>query len=220
MFSRISLNGNKFTQYEDGKRTPVADDSINVVIVSSAPVSRTYYKGEYDPDRTSPPTCWSATNASPSPDVPPEQRQSIRCLDCVHNHKGSGSGGGRAGRFVMRLAIALEDDLDKIHQLQLPATSVFGDAKNGNMPMQAYSRHLRTHKTPAISVVTNVYFDADSYAPKLFFKPIRPLEENELGLAHELASQQQTTEAISMSMPVKRPNFAEVNGFVYTANAN
>ena len=44
------------------------------------------------------------------------------------------------------LAVALEGQLDKVYQIQLPATSVFGAVEDGKMPMQAYARFLNENR--------------------------------------------------------------------------
>jgi hypothetical protein len=155
--------------------------------------------------------------------VKQEDRQANRCMDCAQNIKGSGAGTSRACRFAQRVAVALEGDFTKVYQLQLPATSLFGKAQGGKMPMQAYARYLSSHDTPAISVVTECTFDLESPVPKLFFKAIRPLLQEEVSLAASLSESEETREAIAMptSMPLKGSIFAEVDGFVYdSTNAN
>jgi hypothetical protein len=143
-------------------------------------------------------------------------------MDCPQNIKGSGSGTSRACRFAQRLAVVLENDFTKVYQLQLPATSLFGKAKDGKMPMQAYAQYLSSHNTPAISVITECVFDRGSVVPKLFFKAVRPLAEDEVSLAVSKAESQEAKEAITMSIstPSRGSIFAEVDGFVYDANAN
>lgn len=123
-----------------------------------------------------------------------------RCMDCPMNIKGSGQGESRACRFQQRLAVALEGQLDKVYQMQLPATSVFGKGDDGKMPMQAYARFLNEHDTPPIAVVTEMYFDDDSDVPKLFFKPVRPLEEAELQQVASLLEHPDTKRAITFSV--------------------
>lgn len=198
---RISLRGGKFREIVGGEQVNVSkDDKLNIVIVNAARISRTYYGGTYDPENPAPPTCWSADTNTPAPEVPEDQRQAARCVDCPQNIKGSGQGEGRACRFAQRIAVALEGDLEKVYQLQLPATSVFGEAKDGKMPMQAYARYLQAHKTPAIAIVTEMYFDENSDTPKLFFKPVRPLEEAELQAVVALKDSPETERAITMTV--------------------
>jgi hypothetical protein len=198
---RISIKGGKFRLMVDGEQVSVAKgDEINIVVVNAAGVSRTYYEGTYDPNNATAPSCWSADTRVPSPDVPAEQRKSARCADCPMNIKGSGQGDSRACRFNQRLAITLEGKPDDVYQLQLPATSIFGEAKNGNMGMQAYAKFLNAHNTPIIAVLTQMYFDENAETPKLFFKPIRPLDEPELIAAVAAKDSEDAIKAITMTV--------------------
>jgi len=198
---RISLNGGKFREFANGEQVSVSkEDNLNMVIVNAAPISRTYYEGVYDPQNPTPPKCWSADTTAPAPDVPAENRQAARCMDCPQNIKGSGQGESRACRFAQRIAVALEGKLDTVYQLQLPATSVFGEAKDGKMTMQAYARFLSAHNTPAVAIVTNMRFDENSSTPKLFFKAVRPLDEQELQTVVELKDHPDTLKAITLTV--------------------
>jgi hypothetical protein len=198
---RISVRGKRFRELVGSEEMRVSkSDSMNIIIVNAAPLSRTYYEGTYSPDSPSAPHCWSADTNVPSPDVPEDQRMASRCMDCPMNIKGSGQGESRACRFQQRLAVALEGQLDKVYQMQLPATSVFGRGDDGKMPMQAYARFLNEHGTPPIAVVTEMYFDDDSDVPKLFFKPVRPLEEAELQQVASLLEHPDTKRAITFSV--------------------
>jgi len=165
----------------DGEQVSVSKDStLNMVIVDAASIARTYYEGAFDPENPAPPMCWSADTQTPSQDVPEEQRQAARCADCPMNVKGSGQGDTRACRFSQRLAVTLDGEPEKVYQLQLPATSLFGAANGNAMGLQAYIKYLSAHNTPAIAVMTEMRFDDDATAPKLYFRPVRALDEEEL----------------------------------------
>lgn len=200
--NRISIRGMRFRQYAGGEQVAVSkDDAMNIVILNAARISRTYYEGTYDPDNPAPPSCWSADTQTPAPEVPAEQRMSDKCTTCPMNIKGSAnSGAGRACRFNQRLAVAIEGEMDKVYQLQLPATSIFGDAKGSQMGMQAYARFLQAHNTPAIAVVTQMSFDVNAETPKLFFKAVRPLAENELRVAIDVKDSPEAIKAITLTV--------------------
>ena len=154
---------------------------------------------------------------TPSLDVPEDQRQSGRCLDCTQNIRGSGKGTGRACRFVQRIAIVLEDDLETVYQLQLPPTSIFGDAVKGDMPLRAYARYLEARETPFVALVTSIYFDTESNIPKLFFRPVRPLEEQELETVKRMMEHEDTTKALTLNVvtveDINESPFAVTDGF-------
>ena len=198
---RISIRGMRFREYDGGEQVNVSkEDSLNMVIVNAAPISRTYYEGTYDPENPTPPKCWSVDTQAPAKEVPADQRMASKCADCKMNIKGSGQGESRACRFQQRLAVTLEGKPDEVYQLQLPATSVFGEQKDGKMPMQAYAKFLNSHNTPIIAVVTQAYFDVNAETPKLFFKPVRPLDEAELRQAVEMKDSEAAIKAITLTV--------------------
>lgn len=198
---RLSIKGNKFRLIVGGEQVSVSkEDTMNIVVVNAAPVSRTYYEGTYDPNNPSAPTCWSVDTRVPAPEVPAEQRKASRCADCPMNVKGSGQGEARACRFNQRLAVTLEGKPDEVYQLQLPATSLFGEAKGGNMGMQAYAKLLNAHNTPIIAVLTEMRFDENAETPKLFFKPVRPLTEEELQAAVAVKDSEDAIKAITLTV--------------------
>lgn len=177
---RISIKGSRWRLMLGKEQLAVRkDDQLNMIVIDAAEVSRTYYEGTYDPEVQSRPVCWSHDSRVPAPEVPEDQRQAARCGDCPMNIKGSGQGSSRACRFAQRLAVMLEGETDKVYQLQVPAASIFG-APNGNkMALQAYAKYLAEHDTPIQAVVTAAYFDENSESPKLFFKPVRMIDDEE-----------------------------------------
>ena len=182
---RLSIRGGTFTPY---------GDSVEVVIVNAAKVSRAYFANEFDGENTVAPTCWSEDTQRPAPGV--NERQATRCLDCKQNIRGS-AGRGRACRFQQRLAVVFEDNLEEVYQLMLPATSIFGKTVDGHMPLQEYAKHLSKHNTKAASVVTKIYFDSNSVVPKLFFKPIHGLNQEQFETVSGMIDHPDTHEAIT-----------------------
>jgi hypothetical protein len=199
---RISIKGGRFREIVGGEQVRVfKGDQLNVVVVNAAPISRTYFGEAYDPNNAVAPTCWSSDTKMPNADVPKESRQSATCATCPMNIKGSGQGDSRACRFNQRLAVTVEgDETNTVYQMQLPATSIFGDGRGGKNGMQAYAKLLAAHNTPAIAIVTGVMFDEDSETPKLHFKPVRPLDEEELQAAMVARDSAEAKDAITMTV--------------------
>lgn len=201
---RISIEGGAFREFIGGKEVRVSEDrAMNVVLVNAAPVSRMFFEGVYQKGKITKPTCWSSDTQRPDNAVPQDQRQASFCKDCPQHVKGSApSGEGRACRFQQRIAVMIEGELDKkeVYQINLPSTSVFGDAEGKKMPLQAYGRYLKAHNTHAISIVTEMRFDIDSATPKLIFKPVRALEEHELKAALEMRDHEDTIKAITLNV--------------------
>jgi hypothetical protein len=198
---RISIKGGRFREMVNGEQVRVnSSGSLNIVLLSSSKIGRTYFEGAYDPENPSAPTCWSPDSEKPDAAVPAENRKAAACRDCPMNIKGSGQGDSRACRFNVRLAVAIEGSYDKVYQVQLPATSLFGDAKDGKMGMQAYAKFMTANETPMIAVVTQMYFDENSETPKLYFRPLRPLEEHELNDVLKLAEHEDVEKAITLTV--------------------
>lgn len=198
---RISIKGNKFRMIVGGEQVSVSkSDEINIVVVNAAPVSRTFYEGSYDSNNPSAPSCWSTDTRVPAPEVPAAQRKAASCAQCPMNIKGSGQGNSRACRFNQRLAITLEGKPDEVYQLQLPATSIFGEADGKKMGMQAYAKFLAAHNTPILAVMTQMYFDENSETPKLFFTAVRPLDENEFKAALAAKDSDDAIKAITLTV--------------------
>jgi hypothetical protein len=96
----------------------------------------------------------------------------------------------------------LDGDIEKreVYQLQLPATSVFGDGKDGKLGLQAYGKFLAANNVHAISVVTRMKFDVASEQPKLSFSAVRPLDQEELETALEMRDSQESKDAVTLTV--------------------
>jgi hypothetical protein len=195
---RISIRGNVFRMMVDGKEIAQNEDrAMNIIIAAAnANVSRTFYAGTYQEGQAMAPTCWS--NDGVTPDIKSEQPQASKCASCAQNIKGSGQGDSRACRFSQRLAVLLENDIrGDIYQLTLPAQSIFGAAENGKMPLQSYAKFLGSHGLPVTAVVTEMRFDTASATPRLTFKAVRPLNEEELAMTQDKGQSAEAKSAIA-----------------------
>ena len=177
---RISIKGGVFRLLASGKEVAAIDERyLDVVIVNAAPkVSRVFYAKSYDAAAVSAPDCWSPDGDKPSHDA--ENRQASRCAECVQNIAGSGQGNSRACRYQQRIAVVLANDMEgDVMQLTLPATSVFGKENGDERPLQAYARYLVAQNIDPSELVTRMRFDTKSESPKLYFKPVRWLTDDE-----------------------------------------
>lgn len=199
---RISLKGKEFREMIGGKEYRVSEDrSMNVVIIKAAPkVSRTYFEGTYSEGEAKAPTCWSSD--SQKPDAAVKDKQSNTCLNCPQNIKGSGQGESRACRFSQRLAVLIEGEIDReeVYQLVLPSTSIFGDGEKGKLPLRAYAEFLKLKDAPMSGVITEMKFDSGSAVPKLFFRPIRPVTEEEWEVIQRLKDSDDAKKAIELTV--------------------
>lgn len=199
---RISIKGNVFREMIGGKEYRVSEErSMNVIIIKAAPfVSRTYYSGSYQEGETVRPVCWSSN--SKTPDAAVKDKQSNSCATCPQNIKGSGQGESRACRYSQRLAVLIEGEVEReeVYQLVLPATSIFGEANGNKMPLRAYAEFLKTKDSPMTCLVTELKFDLASPVPKLFFRPIRMVTEEEYEVVQRLKDSDEAKKAIELTV--------------------
>jgi hypothetical protein len=198
---RISIRGGVFRLIDGGQEIAVNEDrAMNFVIVNAAPnISRTFYEGTYEEGKNAAPSCWSADGISPDASI--ESPQAKTCMDCPQNIKGSGQGNSRACRFSQRLAVVLENDMrGDVYQLTLPSQSIFGKPEGDRMPMQAYAKYLKAQRTPITVVVTEAKFDTKSATPRLTFKPVRWLTDDEIDAALDQGKSPAALSAITMTV--------------------
>jgi hypothetical protein len=198
---RISIKGGVFRLLSAGKEIAnIEDRHLDVVLVKAAPkVSRVFYMKQYDSEAVVPPTCWSADGETPDKDV--QEKQAPRCADCAQNIAGSGQGQSRACRYQQRVAVVLADDIEgDVMSLTVPAASLFGKAEGENRPLQEYARFLVAQNVGPEMVVTRMKFDTKAESPKLFFKPMRWLTDDEYELVQEKAASDDATKAITMTV--------------------
>ena len=205
---RISIKGGVFRLMADGKEiTSIDDRHLDVVIVNAAPkISRTYYAGTYEEGNTSAPNCWSADGETPDASI--DTPQASNCASCPMNVKGSGQGDSKACRFSQRLAVVLANDIQgDVMQLTLAATSIFGKEEGDKRPLQAYARYLAAQSINPETLVTRLRFDTKAAVPKLFFQPVRWLEDDEYAIAVEKGASALAKNAVTMSVskPADKP---------------
>lgn len=194
---RISIKAGVFRMIVDGEEVAQNEDrAMNVVVVAAAPKdSRTFYAAQFkEGQKISAPDCFSDDGDLPSSKA--RNPQSKRCVDCPQNQAGSGPNGKRACRYSRRLAVALEGDVGgDIYQLTLPSNSLW-NADNGKMGIKPYAELLGSHGLNITDVVTEVRFDTASSSPKLVFKAVRPLSEEEIVIVQKKGKSAEAQKAI------------------------
>jgi len=198
---RISIKGGVFRLYSAGKEVAAIEERyLDVVIVAAAPkIGRVFYMKSYDGEANAP-DCWSSDGEKPSADA--SNKQAATCADCAQNVAGSGQGNSRACRYQQRVAVVLANDMEgDVLQLTLPAKSIFGKEEGDNRPLQAYARFLLAQTPNPVDpseVVTRLKFDTQSESPKLFFKAMRWLSDDEYPNIAEKGQSPEAQKAIAM----------------------
>jgi hypothetical protein len=195
----ISIKGGVFRLNEGGKEIAAIEERyLDVVIVNAAPdVSRVFYAKAYDGE-VSAPDCWSQDGKTPSSEASNPQHN--KCDGCQQNIAGSGQNNSRACRFQQHIAVVLANDMEgAVLKLTVPAKSVFGKEEGDNRALQAYARHLGAQNIDPSEVITRMKFDTKSEAPKLFFKAMRWLTDDEFPTIQEQGKTDTALKAITMS---------------------
>lgn len=208
---RISIRGSVFRLIADGKEVSALEQRhLDVVIVRAAPaIGRKFFAGTYDEEKSAPPDCWSADGITP--DAASAHRQSSGCASCPQNIKGSGNEESRACRFTQQIAVVLANDQEgDVLQLALPAKSLFGKEDGDNRPLQAYKQFCASGNAHVEQLITRMKFDTNSSTPKLFFKAMRWLteEEAEIAKAKGLSDEAERAVTMTVSAHVAPPVFA------------
>ena len=199
---RISIKGGVFREMIGGKEYRASEErAMNVAVIRVAPHnSRQFFSGTYVEGERAAPQCWSSDGMKPDADV--RNKQAPNCASCPQNIKGSGQGESRACRFQRRLAVMIDGEIERreVYQLICPATSVFGDGERGKMPLQKYAQHLQAHRTPITKIITELRFDTASTQPKLTFKAVRPLTDEEFAVVAEMRDSAEAINAVTFNV--------------------
>ena len=194
----ISIKGSRFRMMAGKEQVGVwGEPYLNVIIINASEhVGRTFYIKKFVEGDNSTPDCWSTDGIKPSPKS--KNAQHATCAGCPKDIAGSGENQSKACRFSRKLAVVLADDESReVCGVTLPATSIFGKAEGVNMPLSAYAKYLNARNCPVTGVVTQMHFDLNAAVPKLFFKPVRPLTEEEYAECRQLAKTPEAVDAVT-----------------------
>lgn len=189
----ISIKGKVFAVVRDGERRVLpnpkdpdsAATSIEVVLVKvNKGTSKVFYAKGYDPKESegAKPDCYSNEGVVPAADA--ANPQSTKCATCPQNQWGSrlGSDKGAKGKACsdsVRVAVAPAGMLNDPLLLRVPPASIRNLGEYGTM--------LSKRGMPYQCVVTKIGFDQDAESPKLTFKAIGYLSEEDFREVQELA---------------------------------
>ena len=187
----LNVNGEKIKltkRDEDGDETPVG--VLRVVVLDYAErLGRTYYPGEYDPEKPGQPECWSDDGRKPHKSV--SEPKSAACEGCPLSVKGSkitqqGKAVSACGLHRM-VVVVPANNLGEFPplRLKLAVTSNY-DKKSpeleaaGWFAFQQYVDLLRARRVAHSGLlVTKMKFDPNVDYPKVIFSPDRWLDDSE-----------------------------------------
>lgn len=199
---RLSIKGGTFRYVVGGQEiAKIEERHIDIIIVNAAKhVTRTFYMQKYDGDaKPSAPDCYSLDGSVPHETA--KNKQATNCLSCPQNQKGSGKGEGRACRYSQRLAVVLASDINgEVLQLNLPATSLFGETTQAGATLQGFYKGLAARSIDPAALVTRAKFDTDVEHPKVGFTAVRWLTEDEYARAIEQGKSESAKRAVEMTV--------------------
>jgi len=208
---RISIRNGVWRLLDGGKEmAQVEERYLDVVIIkAAAKVGRVFYMKSFDKDSAEAPDCWSGDGEAPDKTI--RTPQAASCAKCPQNVAGSGKGDSRACRFQQRVAVvtlgnlmsSIDDGVEPdVLQFTVPATSLFGKADGEKRPLQDYARWLVAQKVSPEMLVTRMRFDTsdDAEAVKVWFKPMRWLDQAEFDLVEKTAAGPEALRAVTMSV--------------------
>lgn len=183
----FSIKGKVFALVRSGERETLMNPndpdevatSINVVILKANPnLSKVFYSSGYTEGSDAKPDCFSNDGTAPDPSV--EHPQAKKCAVCPKNQWGSriseNGSKGKACADSRRLAVANPDNIEDPILLRAPAATL--------KPLAEYGSALAKKGIPYNAVVTKVGFDPEAASPKLTFKPIGFLTEEQFAQVH------------------------------------
>jgi hypothetical protein len=184
-FAVVSFRGSKWRVKYQGEEHPVLNadgdpiPSLEVVILKANPhITKTYYKQGYSEGAAEQPDCMSMDGLRP--DVGVALKQADTCAKCPQNVFGSritpSGKKAKACQDNRRLAVVPANDianetLGGPMLLRVPAASL--------ADLSMMGKNLKARGFPYNSVIVKVSFDMDTAYPKLMFKPVRPLTDDE-----------------------------------------
>lgn len=194
-FAVVSIRGSKWRIKSGGEETVVTNDegdpmpTLEVVMIKASPaLSKIYYAKSYEEGDAEAPDCYSTDGVKPSADAP--NKQSDSCATCPHAVWGSkitpAGKKAKACQDSRRIAVVPAGDVENELYggpmlLRVPAASL--------ADLATFGKQLKAKGYPYNTIATKLGFDPNASYPKLTFKALRPLSEDELGtIAQHLQS--------------------------------
>lgn len=171
-FPFLSLKGKVWTivRGKDDRTVVTNSDgdprsSIEVVVIKANPhLSKVYYAKGYEEGSDAKPDCYSSDGIAPAADC--EAPQAKKCAVCPHNQWGSKvteqGGKGKACSDSRRIAVAPVGQINDPMLVRVPAASL--------RPLAEYGSALAKKGIPYQAVITKIGFDPEAASPKLTFK--------------------------------------------------
>jgi hypothetical protein len=189
-FPVLSFRGKVWRLKKGGEESAFVDEngdprpSIELILVKGSPrLSKIFYATGYEEGSTEAPTCFSMDGTRPDPSV--MEKQSDLCATCPKNQWGSKiTPQGTKTKLcadARRLAVVGANDLNANLSTPDNATPILLRIPGASLAsLKEYAeRALGARGYNYFAVVTRIGFDTTTSYPKLTFRPVRVLTEQE-----------------------------------------
>lgn len=211
-FGVISIRGSSWKIKYGGDEEPVLNEDgdakpgLEVVLVKASPqISKIFYEGGYTEGSTEEPMCFSNDGIAPDPQA--GHPQAPTCAACPQNVWGSritdNDKKAKACADSRRVAVAPADDIANEVMggpmlLRIPAASL--------KDLATFGKAVAQKGVPYCAIVTRLSFDPDAAYPKLRYKAVRVLTEDEAGeVAKHLANKEAINSVLGSAPSVTTP---------------
>lgn len=212
-FPVVSYRGKVWRIKKGGEEQPYLDSdgdpvpALELVLLRSLErPSKTFYRESFSEGSNAKPDCWSSNGLVPDSNVPtPVSKQCVNCPNNAWGSKFTPDGKQtRACSDVRRVAAAFDYQIKEVADgkrgiqdvdvllLRVPAASL------NNLKDYA-ERVLKPKGLPYYVLTTKVGFDADVAYPKLTFKGLRFLSEDEFKVSSELRESDEAKRVLNES---------------------
>lgn len=200
-FPVLSIKGKVWTvvRGKDNREVVLNDDgdprsSIELVILKANPnISKVFYAETFSEGSDAAPTCYSHDGIAPAPDA--TEPQSKKCATCPRAVWGSKiTDNGKKAKECSdsrRVAVAAPDALNDPMLLRVPAASL--------KPLAEFGTLLGKKGVSYNLVTTKVGFEPETASPKLTFRPMAYLTEEQVAEMEAARDSDAVTQILGMS---------------------
>lgn len=184
-FAVLSIRGSKWRVKYQGEEIIVLNDdgepkpSVEVVMLkASKHVSKNYFEGDYEEGSSDSPDCSSSDGIKPDAGVP--NPQNATCQGCQWNEWGSRiTDNGKKAKKCSDNRIVAVVPADDIGNADHGGAMLLRVSPTCLADLKLFGQQLATRGIPYNAIVTRLGFDVDTSYPKLTFKAVRVLNEEQ-----------------------------------------
>jgi hypothetical protein len=91
-----------------------------------------------------------------------------------------------------------------VHQVTLPAQSIFGNGTTDKRPLHEYTDYVKSKGESLMSVVTRMAFDTNSATPRLGFRAVGRLTDPQFDQLRPISSSDDAKRAVTLTVATSR----------------